>query len=92
MIDHLENVNMELEINGEPITIEDDFISPAISVGGDKAVYFYIPYGPLEAGDYLITYQGTWDKAITDGYAQYGPGTENTLEEESCQINVKAAP
>lgn len=86
---HTTNAVHELRVNGTQITNVDQFRQPFITQGGDRAVYWYVPYGPLNVGEYLITYRVTWQTAITDGYAFYGPGTGTEFEEESCNFIVR---
>lgn len=87
--EHVENATHELRVNGTQIANVDQFRQAYITQGGDRAVYWYVPYGPLEAGEYLITYRVTWDTAITDGYGFFGPGTATEFEEESCNFIVR---
>lgn len=86
---HVNNAVHELRVNGTQIANVDQFRQPFISQGSDRAVYWYVPFGPLEAGEYLITYRVTWQSAITDGYGFYGPGTGVEFEEESCNFIVR---
>ena len=86
---HVNNATHELRVNGTQIANVDQFRQPFTSQGGDRAVYWYVPFGPLEAGEYLITYRVTWQTAITDGYGFFGPGTSVEFEEESCNFVVR---
>lgn len=86
---HVTNAVHELKVNGVQIRNVAQFEQDYIGQGGDRAVYWYVPYGPLEAGEYLITYRVTWQTAITDGYGFYGPGTSVEFEEESCNFTVR---
>ena len=86
---HIANATHELRINGARVTGVDAFRSPPRRERGQHVVYWFVPHGPLDAGDYLITYRVTWRQAISDGYADYGPGTANEFEEESCRFSVR---
>lgn len=86
---HVNNATHELRVNGTQIANVNQFRQDYIAQGGDRAVYWYVPFGPLETGEYLITYRVTWQTAITDGYAFYGPGTSTEFEEESCNFVVR---
>ena len=57
--------------------------------GSQYVVYWYVPFGPLTAGTFEITYRVTWQRAISDGFARYGPGTDTESEEESCSFVVR---
>lgn len=86
---HIANASHELRVNGLRIANVDQFRLPPVTRGRDRVVYWYVPFGPLEAGDYLITYRVTWQTAITDGYKSFGPGTATEFEEESCNFVVR---
>jgi len=86
---HVNNAVHELKVNGVQISNVSQFQQDYVSQGGDQAVYWYVPFGPLDAGEYLITYRLTWQTAITDGYGFYGPGTAVEFEEESCNLVVR---
>ncbi len=86
---HIANAAHELRINGRQIANVDQFRSASSQRGSDQVVYWYVPYGPLAAGNYRITYRVTWSSAISDGYKSYGPGTGTEYEEESCNIVVR---
>lgn len=86
---HIANATHELRINGTQIANVDQFRSAPRQRGRDQVVYWYVPYGPLEAGNYRITYRVTWRNAINDGYKTYGPGTGTEFEEESCNFVVR---
>lgn len=86
---HMSNATHELRINGEQIPqVDEHRLNPTRS-GGQHVVYWYVPYGPLPAGEYSVTYRVTWRNAISDGYASYGPGTDTEFEEESCNFSVR---
>ncbi len=85
---HMSNATHELRINGETIENVDQYrLNPSRS-GDQHVVYWYVPYGPLEADFHVITYRVTWRNPISDGYASYGPGTATEFEEESCNFVV----
>ena len=86
---HISNSTHELRINGTQIANVDQFRGAPTKRGNDHVVYWYVPYGPLEAGSYRITYRVTWRSAISDGYKAYGPGTSTEFEEESCSFVVR---
>lgn len=86
---HMTNATHELRINGVTIDNVNQYrINPSRS-GNQHVVYWYVPYGPLEAGPHVITYRVTWRNPISDGYAAYGPGTDTEFEEESCHFVVR---
>ena len=86
---HINNASHELRVNGTQITNVNQFRGAPIRRGNDFVVYWYVPYGPLEAGDYRISYRVTWRVAISDGYNSFGPGAATEFEEESCNFTVR---
>ncbi len=87
--DHMTNATHELRVNGEAIRSVNQFRGNPTRSGSQYAVYWYVPYGPLAAGEYSISYRVTWRNAIQDGSASYGPGTSTEFEEESCNFVVR---
>lgn len=87
--DHMTNATHELRVNGEAIGSVNQYRGNPARSGSQHVVYWYVPYGPLGAGEYSITYRVTWRNAIQDGYGSYGPGTSTEFEEESCNFVVR---
>ncbi len=86
---HITNATHELRVNGALIENVNLYrLNPSRS-GAQHVVYWYVPYGPLEAGPHYITYRVTWRNPISDGYASYGPGADTEFEEESCNFVVR---
>ncbi len=89
VLDHIEASNLEITVNGEAIENANSFVGDILPAGGSSFVaYWEIPFGPLSSGEYIITYQVTWDSAIYDGTSFYGPETANPFEQESCTVTV----
>lgn len=85
---HLNAVTYEVRINGVLLNWRPHGIGTRQQ--GDSFVkYWFVPYGPLAAGEYRITYRATWSTQITDGYEFFGPGTRNPVEEGSCTFTVR---
>ncbi|MCY3946834.1 MAG: SH3 domain-containing protein [Anaerolineaceae bacterium] len=90
--DHLAHAIYEVTVDGEPLNDWRDYrLPPERHDDGNTYVYWYVRYGPLEAGDHRITYQLTWSEAISDGYRRFGPGTDTTQESGSCSFRVLPA-
>lgn len=85
---HTEAVSYEVRVNGELLSDWEQYGQRVVQVGSNYAKYWYVPYGPLEAGTYTITYRATWDEMITDGFDNFGPGSRNPVEEGSCTFSV----
>lgn len=87
--DHIDHAQYDIRVNGQPIGNIGSYQTPIRRSGSDFAVSWYIPYGPLAAGTYEMTYVVSWDEAVFDGYKQFGPGTETTFEQETCTFIVR---
>ena len=87
--DHMANATHDLRVNGEAIPNVNQYRGNPRASGSQQVVYWHVPYGPLAAGEHTITYRVTWRKAISDGYANYGPGAAIEFEEESCTFDVR---
>ncbi len=87
--DHMSNATQELRVNGEAIASVNQYRGNPSRSGTQHVVYWYVPFGPLEAGDFIITYRVTWRNAISDGFESFGPGTATEFEEESCNFSVR---
>jgi uncharacterized protein YgiM (DUF1202 family) len=86
--DHLDASNLELRLNGEVINGANDMHGATQPFGSSFIVYWEVPIGPLTSGEYVVTYQVTWDRAIYDGSDFYGPETSNPFEQESCTFTI----
>ena len=87
--DHMSNATHELRVNGEAIASVNQYRGNPSRSGTQHVVYWYVPFGPLETGDFTITYRVTWRNAISDGFESFGPGTATEFEEESCNFSVR---
>ena len=85
--DHIEAAAHELRINGTQIPVLPTHRRPIQA--GLNVVYWYVPYGPLPAGEYEITYVVTWSRQIFDGTDNFGPGTDRPFEQETCTFTVR---
>ncbi len=86
---HINNAQHELRVNGTAIADLDSYRLTPRQDGSQFVVYWYVPFGPLSAGTFEVTYRVSWQSAISDGYARYGPGTDTEFEEESCSFVVR---
>lgn len=87
---HLDNAIYDVRVNGVALS---NWRSYATRVrqqdDGNYWVYWFVPYGPLPAGQYTISFNLTWRNAITDGYDSFGPGTTTASESGSCTFTVQ---
>ncbi len=87
--DHIDAVNYEIRVNGDEVQNINDFVEDIVPAQTQYAAYWYVPYGPLPAGEYEIQFTMTWEAAITDGFEFFGPGTPNPFVQESCAFTVR---
>jgi hypothetical protein len=87
---HLDNVIYEVRVDG---VLLEDWRSYRSRVrrqnDGNYYLYWFVPYGPLAAGQHTITYLVSWRAQVTDGYDMYGPGTNRPSESGSCTFTVR---
>ncbi len=90
MQQHLDNVIYDVKVDGKAL---DNWREFATSVrkgnDGNYYIFWYVPAGPLAAGQHSISYNVTWKAQITDGYDVFGPGTNRASESGSCSFTVK---
>jgi hypothetical protein len=87
--DHIDAANHTIRVGEEVVPNPDTYVTPIRQQGAFYVAYYYVPYGPLEPGTYEIQYQVTWETAVNDGDAQYGPGTNIPFQQETCTFTVR---
>ncbi len=88
--DHLANVIYDVAIDGVRLQNWQQYRGPIRRESdGNYHVYWYVPVGPLAAGEHEITYRVTWRNPISDGYADFGPGTANPFQVGRCTFTVR---
>ena len=91
VLDHVSAVNYEISLDGQSVATGEAQIS---TIRRDSAndnhwtVYYTLNVGPLAAGEHTVTYRATWDRAISDGMSDYGPGTANPEDTGTCRFSV----
>jgi len=88
MDQHLANANYEVTLDDEVLDNWPSYATEMKQEAGRWIVYWYYPVGKLSAGEHTLTFRLTWDEAITDGYADFGPGTNNETDEGDCTFTV----
>jgi hypothetical protein len=87
--DHVAAVTYEITVNDVPVDWRGLDLPTSPVEGGTFVKYWYVRYGPLQAGQYVIRYRATWSTVVFDGFQNFGPGTANPIEEGSCTITVR---
>lgn len=94
MQDHITTVDYLVTLNGSRLENWTQYRRPMFQdpeEDNNWTVYWYVPIGQLEAGTYTIEYLATWSEAISDGLADFGPGTPNEQETGNCTFVVVAS-
>ncbi len=91
MAQHLQNAHYEVRLDGELLEDWSRYATDTKLESGVWIVYWYYPVGKLDAGEHTVTFHLTWDESITDGYAQFGPGTAHQSDDGDCTFTVVAA-
>ena len=89
--DHIDNVNYSVTYY-QTLPLPNLTQTPIEKIGSNYWVFYYSRLGNLNPGQYWIDYKVTWDQPITDGYDDYGPGTENPLLFSGCSFDVLGNP
>lgn len=86
--DHTNAVTYDVRLNGQTLAAWRSGAQATRQQGNLWVKYWFVPVGPLPAGQYEVTYRATWSRAISDGFANFGPGTNNPVEEGNCTFTV----
>ncbi len=88
--DHINNAIYEVTLNRQPFF--DVVVSPISQRGPNFFVFYTAQVGNLRPGTYGVQYRVTWETAISDGFADFGPGTDNEVDSGDCQFTVSRNP
>lgn len=91
--DHLDNSRYSVTLNGQELPPVS--VSPIQRMPGSVNywVFYTVNLGNAwKPGDYGIAFKLEWENAISDGYDEYGPGTENFSINGGCGWKVQANP
>ena len=90
MDQHLANGNYAVKMNGAYFNPVQR--SEPEQRGGNWWVFYTAPVGNLRPGHYEVDYQLTWNAPVNDGFDDFGPGTDNPIEANTCNFNVLRNP
>lgn len=86
MDDHLATSQYSVRLNTAPFTNVQQ--SEITQRGGRFYVFYSAPVGNLRPGHYEIEYRVSWTEEHFDGVDNYGPGTDNVVDNGSCNFDV----
>lgn len=88
--DHMNNANYDIKFNTAPLNYVD--VSAITQRTSNYWVFYTAPIGRLTPGRYGIEFRLTWDNVITDGFDDYGPGTDNLEVYSNCTFDIQRNP
>jgi hypothetical protein len=88
--DHIFQAQYSVTLSGQPLKYVD--VSPITQSGRNYWVFYTSTIGHLRPGQYGINFKVTWNQAITDGYEDFGPGTENEVLDSNCTFFIEPNP
>ena len=90
MLDHINNAQYAVAAWGKPFS--GVIRTPIELINGDYWVFYYVVAGNLQPGQYQIDYKVYWNQTISDGYDDFGPGTDNTQLTGNCSFTITRNP
>jgi hypothetical protein len=89
--DHIDHAVYSVKLNGETFPFVER--SDITQRGRNFWVFYVARIGSgWNPGQYGIEYKLTWDAPTTDGFDDFGPGTENEVLGNSCTFDVLPNP
>ncbi|MFW5692554.1 MAG: hypothetical protein ACOCX3_04310 [Chloroflexota bacterium] len=86
--EHIDTVDYSVTLYESDVTLPSVIRTEIEQRGSDYWVFYYSTLGNLRPGEYSISYEARWERAISDGYADFGPGTDNDILNGTCTFNV----
>jgi hypothetical protein len=87
---HILNAQYDVRFQTAPLTPVQ--VSPIQQIGTNFWVFYTTPIGRLTPGTYGVEFALTWKEAISDGYDDYGPGTDNVSQYSNCTFTIRPNP
>ena len=91
--DHVNSARYDLRVDTQPIPEFQTGEIKQLPGSGDWWVFYTVSLGDhWRPGGYIIGYAVTWANAITDGYQDFGPGTEIERLQSGCDFAIQKNP
>jgi hypothetical protein len=87
---HIDSARYNVRFNTAPLEYVE--LSPIEQRTANYWVFYYARIGRLTPGQYGIEFHLTWEEAISDGFEQFGPGTENDEIYSNCSFEILPNP
>ncbi len=88
---HRQAVSYMVMLDGIPLRVGEPVYETTDA--GDYTIHaltWTVDVGRLSAGQHRVDYVATWSRAVSNGRAAYGPGTENPVHTGGCTFQVTA--
>ena len=90
LLEHIDNAVYEVTVDGQLLDEWLLYREPVFRIqDGDYYQYWSVPFGPLAKGEHQISVYVTWTAPISDGYSEYGPGSDTPEWSSSCTFSVQ---
>jgi len=90
---HITNAVYEVKVDDKVLQDWQPHITNVIqdTYRGDKVyfVYWYIPIGTPSPGEHKVDFKLTWKQKISDGFKEYGPGTDQESDTGTCTFTIR---
>jgi hypothetical protein len=87
--DHIDNAIYEVGVFDSQPFVQPVIVSEIEQRGTNYWVFYTITVGRVQPGNYPIEFKLSWENPITDGYDNFGPGTENERFNSTCTFSVR---
>lgn len=91
VLDHIAQAQYDVKLNTAPLV--NVVVSPITRPNGRNFWVFYTAnIGHLSVGSYGVEFKLSWNQVISDGFDDYGPGTDNEGTANTCTFNIEHNP
>lgn len=90
--DHIDNAIYEIGYLGSNPFIPPVEISEIQQRTRNYWVFYTVNLGNVKPGYYTISYRLSWENTISDGFEEFGPGTDNEVITGGCDFEVRGNP
>lgn len=88
--DHINASRYDVFVDTQPLktwTYLTQIIDDPVN-DNNPTVYYYAPLGVIEGGQHSASYSTSWTHTISDGFAEYGEGTSNPVDNARCSFLI----
>ncbi len=87
--DHIDNVDYSVTYY-QTLPLPNVRRTEIREINGLFWVFYYSQLGNLLPGEYWIEYKVEWEETISDGFDEYGPGTDTEIIVTGCSFDILA--